>query len=83
VDDVVFLDGRIDEEATKKLDRGFVFQCQWNLVGSVEHWGHVHQRSIVYDGTFLVEPRESSWKITGMDITHEQPPKITISVRRL
>lgn len=83
IDDVIYLAGQVDEQATKALERGFVFNCQWNLVGSVEHWGHIHQRSIVYTGTFQVEPREKSWKITAMDITHEEPPKVKISVRRL
>lgn len=83
IDDVILLGGQVDEAASQSLSRGFVYQCQWNLVGSVEHWGHIHQRSIVYAGTFQVEPRDKSWKITDMDITHEEPPKIKISVRRL
>lgn len=83
IDDVVFISGQVDDEATKSMERGFAYQCQWNLIGSIEHWGHIHQRSIVYTGQFLVEPRDRSWKITGMDITHEEPPKIKISVRKL
>ncbi len=83
IDEVNFLDGNIDEAATKALSRGFAYRCKWNLVGSVEHWGHIHQRSIVYEALFEVEPRDRAWKITSMDITHEEPPQIKISVRRL
>ncbi len=83
IDEVNFLDGNIDESATKALSRGFAYRCKWNLVGSVEHWGHIHQRSIVYEALFEVEPRDRAWKITSMDITHEEPPQIKISVRRL
>lgn len=83
IDQVELLDGRIDPESTAKMPAGFSYRSKWNLVGSVEHWGHVHQRSIVYEGVFRVEPRERAWKITAMDITHEEPPQVKTSLRRL
>ena len=83
IDEVKLLDGSVDAAATERMAQGFAYRCKWNLVGSVEHWGHIHQRSIVYDATFQVEPRDRAWKITAMEITHEDPPQIKISVRRL
>jgi hypothetical protein len=83
IDEVKFLDGNLDATETAKMSQGFAVRCKWNLVGSVEHWGHIHQRSIVYEGVFRVEPRDRAWKITAMDITNEEPPQIKTSIRRL
>ena len=43
----------------------------WNVSGSVGHWGHVHQRTNQYEADFTVEPQEGRWKITSMRLLQE------------
>ncbi len=58
---------------------GFGYRCQWNLVGTIEHWGHIHQRTNRYDGDFEVELSQGTWKITkiGHLNNEEQGPVVT------
>ncbi len=62
---------------------GFAFRCQWNLVGSVEHWAHVHQRTIKYDAIFHVENVDGNWKITQQRIVDESAGKVKQWRRKL
>ena len=62
---------------------GFSYRCQWDLVGTIEHWGHVHQRTNKYDVVFDVQAVDQRWKITGM--RPQRPPVGTVKqmVRKL
>jgi hypothetical protein len=46
--------------------------CRWNVKGSVGHWGHVHQRTNQYAGVVTLQRRAGRWKISGLDILHEE-----------
>lgn len=47
---------------------GFRFRSTWTVAGTVEHWGHVHERQNQFDAVFTIEPREGEWKVTRMDM---------------
>ncbi len=51
---------------------GFKFHTIWNVSGSVEHWGHKHNRINQYEAEILVKPIEDSWKITNIDLIEEK-----------
>jgi hypothetical protein len=51
---------------------GFSSRCKWNVVGSVGHWGHIHQRRNQYEAEFTVKPVEGEWKITHLEVLNEQ-----------
>ena len=50
---------------------GFPLRCRWQLVGSVEHWGHIHERTNEYDAVFEVTLVDDNWKITSMNMVGE------------
>lgn len=58
---------------------GFVYRCKWDLVGTIEHWGHIHERTNVYDATFDVQAVDNQWKITSMKL--EDVPKGIVKTR--
>jgi len=62
-------------------DGGFQYLCRWTVSGTVEHWGHVHNRVNEYDAKFTVQPRNDAWKITGLEITGERRLKFNTSLR--
>ena len=84
IDEVKILEGGIVEPISDtELDPlGFAYRCKWRLVGTIEHWGHIHERSIDFDAIFHVEPREDSWKITAKEIVDESQSKIKLSLRK-
>jgi hypothetical protein len=72
IEQVEFLDGKKLEEIGSGDELGFEFRCRWNLVGTVEHWGHIHERTNQYDAKFKVQIRDQAWKITQMQGLDEQ-----------
>ena len=82
---VNFLDGELKSSKNyfSTVEPGFVYRCKWNLVGTIEHWGHLHERTNVYDATFDVQAIDNEWKITSMKL--EDVPKGTVktSLRKL
>ena len=50
----------------------FRYRSRWTVSGTVEHWGHVHERRNQFAALFSVEPRDGQWKITGMQIEDQQ-----------
>jgi hypothetical protein len=61
--------------------RGFDHRVRWTVTGTVEHWGHVHTRTNVYEAQFTMEPRGSVWKITGLEVLHEDRLPIETRLR--
>ena len=56
---------------------------QWKVSGSVEHWGHIHSRTNRYDASFLVEPRDDAWKITGMKVDQQERMPLKTDIRKV
>ena len=44
----------------------------WNVSGSVGHWGHVHQRTNAYRAVLEVSEIDGVWKLTDLEILEEQ-----------
>ena len=60
----------------------FGFRSQWDLVGTVEHWGHIHERTNKYDARFQVELVDGQWKITRMQVLDESQGPVKTSLRK-
>lgn len=43
-------------------------KSSWTVSGTVEHWGHVHERENAFSAVFAVRPQDGAWKITDMKI---------------
>jgi len=50
---------------------GFVSHLTWQVMGSVGHWGHIHQRTNQYEARITVEVVDGRWKITGLELLEE------------
>ena len=61
---------------------GFGYRSKWNLIGTVEHWGHVHQRTNQYDAEFAVQLVDGSWKITNLKVLDESQGPVKTSMRK-
>ena len=61
---------------------GFAFRSKWDLTGTVEHWGHIHERVNVYDAEFTVRLVDDCWKITSMNGLDEEPGPVKTRTRR-
>ena len=69
------------EESFAGSDPGFAVKSKWNLIGTVEHWGHIHQRTNQYDATFNVQLKDEAWKITSMKVNDESQGPVKTSIR--
>ena len=50
----------------------FTFQCTWRITGTVNHWGHTHQRRNQYEAMITIQPIEQTWKIVALDVIEER-----------
>lgn len=61
---------------------GFSCRSTWTVAGTVEHWGHIHERQNQFEALFSVEPRGGSWKITAMTVENQQQKSQRTTVRK-
>lgn len=47
---------------------GFAYECRWIVNGTVEHWGHIHERTNEFLGVLEIRPIDKVWRITGREI---------------
>lgn len=57
---------------TLRGEPGFQAHCRWNVVGSVGHWGHIHQRTNQYEAELTIQPVDGSWKISAIEARQEE-----------
>ena len=64
----------LDAVQTGSPDRRqrFTFQCAWRITGTVNHWGHSHQRRNQYDAMITIQPVGRAWKIVALDVIEER-----------
>ena len=62
----------IDQVIPLPDKRGFEATGQWNALGTVGHWGHVHMRMNQYKARITVEPVDGAWKMTALQVLEER-----------
>lgn len=60
------------ESEVKPTEAGYVTRCQWTVLGSVGHWGHIHQRKNRYDAVLTIEAVDGIWKLKQMELLDEE-----------
>jgi hypothetical protein len=50
----------------------YALHGQWTALGSVGHWGHLHQRKNRYEAVIKVTAENGHWKVVGLDLRDEQ-----------
>ena len=68
---------------TQSENTGFDYRSRWELLGTVEHWGHIHERNNKYDAQFRIELIDGNWKIRKMNVNDFQHDVVKTRVRRL
>lgn len=69
-------------DGSEEIWPGFRFRSRWTVSGTVEHWGHVHERQNQFCALFAVEPKDGVWKITDMQIEDQQSIATKTSLRK-
>ena len=63
---------QLEQAEFEPMEDGFRATCTWDVLGSVGHWGHIHQRVNRYNAELNIQPVEGQWKITGLEMRKEQ-----------
>ncbi len=73
IDEVNVIEGQKSDVELDDPDQGptFGYRAKWDLTGTIEHWGHIHQRINQYDAEFAIELRDDAWKITSFKVVDE------------
>ena len=80
IEDVQILDGL--QQAEPFVENGFQYRCKWNIVGTIEHWGHIHERTNQYDASFEVKVVDDAWKIVAMDLLDQPQGVVKTRLRK-
>jgi len=80
IEKVELVDGNLlpVSEARQQSAISFGYKANWTLAGTIEHWGHIHERTNRYQARFLVELLEAEngtggWKITNIQDQEFKP----------
>ena len=57
---------------SSSLDEGYLFDCEWLVVGEVIHWGHQHRRENLYRANIKISPQDGHWKIFQLESIGQQ-----------
>ena len=84
VNEVNLLEGQKSRSAINPDDElpEFDYACKWNLIGTIEHWGHIHERENKYDANFKIQLKDDAWKITEMQVNNEEQGVVKTSLRK-
>ncbi|MGB3096039.1 MAG: hypothetical protein WBB46_04815 [Candidatus Deferrimicrobiaceae bacterium] len=55
-----------------RSNRALDLRSQWTAMGTVGHWGHIHNRRNEYEAIVTMEPAGGAWKITGLELLEER-----------
>ncbi len=72
VQSVEYLDGSLAGNQSDLDWPGFQFRTTWEVAGTVEHWGHVHERRNQFSAVLNIESLDGLWKITDMQIDSQK-----------
>jgi hypothetical protein len=62
----------VDKTVPLPEGEGFLADCQWTALGTVGHWGHLHQRINRYTARVTITPVQGIWKMTGLEVIEER-----------
>lgn len=84
VNEVNLLEGQKSSSSINPDDElpEFDYACKWNLIGTIEHWGHIHERENKYDANFKIQLKDDAWKITEMQVNNEEQGVVKTSLRK-
>ena len=71
-----------DRQDQPFIENGFRYRSKWNIVGTIEHWGHIHQRTNQYDAQFDVQIVDGDWKLTSMEILDQPQGVVKTRLRK-
>ena len=74
-------------------DYAFSCLCRWNISGTVEHWGHIHERINQFQADFLAKPvlvqgndapsTKHYWKFISIDVVDSTRVRFQTRLRNL
>jgi len=47
-------------------------RCTWTMQARIEHWGHVHERSLQVTGRVRAEADAGRWRLSEMRLVDKQ-----------
>jgi len=76
------VEGQLEPIRTRGGDpSAFAYRIRWQVTGTVEHWGHIHERLHQYLARFEVRARHGLWRITDLEVLDEQRLRFSTRLR--
>lgn len=82
VNEIEILDGtKRPVSGSPSAFQAFEYRCSWTVTGTVEHWGHIHTRTNLYEAVFTVEGTADGWRFTGFEPIREERQEMRTRLR--
>ena len=65
----------------KAMSSSFDVQHRWRVVGSVEHWGHIHTRENEFEATLSIRRVDGAWKLETVKFTSQKRVRFETRLR--
>jgi len=65
----------VEQASAERIDAAglsYALHGRWTALGTVGHWGHVHQRKNRYDAVLTIAAQDGVWKIVSLELKDEQ-----------
>ncbi|MDA7916309.1 hypothetical protein N9B94_03650, partial [Verrucomicrobia bacterium] len=79
ISDVDWLE--ITPTSTHPKERVFRMNGTWTVRGSIEHWGHVHERQNLYNAKLRIGVHGDSWRVQSLQITQQRRQPLETKLR--
>jgi len=79
IESLEWMELRPDRE--RPANRIFSMEADWIVEGTVEHWGHIHNRRNHYRADIVVGTSEEQWRILEINILEQEREKLDTSLR--
>lgn len=53
-------------------EQAFEMAIEWQVSGTVEHWGHIHERTHAYVAEIKIKAIDGEWKLAGMQVLNQE-----------
>ncbi|MDW7692437.1 hypothetical protein R9C00_13125 [Flammeovirgaceae bacterium SG7u.111] len=71
------------QDLTNEDENTFGYLCTWKVSGTVEHWGHIHERENEYMALFSIKDIDGAWKVVELKPLNQKRLKFKTSVREM
>ncbi|MEN7548348.1 hypothetical protein AAG747_10545 [Rapidithrix thailandica] len=83
IEEINITSGMQQNRSGENTSEQFNYFATWTVKGTVEHWGHIHERVNRYSALFTLKADDHTWKISKIQLLDQQREAFKTKIRQL